>query len=317
MRTPCAGKRRFGSLLLLFSLVIQAADAGLRMNGFEIGDDALIPVSEIHAGGPDRDGIPAIDSPRFLPVSRAGEMEPDAPVLGLEMEGIAKAYPIAIMNWHEIVNDRFRDRPVVITYCPLCGSGVAYTASVSGLELSFGVSGLLYNSDVLLYDRQTGSLWSQMLSQAVSGPMRGTRLQMLPLRHTTWAGWLRQHPESLVLSRETGFSRDYDRDPYQGYMDEKGVWFPVAKKDPRYHPKERVIGLALGGRFKAYPLSELSRTQGRFQDRVAGRLVTVEFDRESGSARIRDAQGREIPTINAFWFAWYAFHPDTGVFQAP
>jgi hypothetical protein len=288
-----------------------------RLNGFDLGDDALIPVADIHSGGPGRDGIPSIDKPRFVAATSTGEVRPDDPILGLEMAGVAKAYPIAVMNWHEIVNDRFDSRPVVVTYCPLCGSGVAYTARVSGMELTFGVSGLLYNSDVLLYDRQTDSLWSQMLSKAISGPMKGTRLTMLPLTHTTWSHWLEGHPDSLLLSRKSGFKRNYDKDPYAGYEDEKGVWFPVQKKDPRFHPKERVVGLELDGRFKAYPLSELSQTKGEVNDRFAGQVLSVEFDPGSQSASIRRADGKVIPTINSFWFAWYAFHPETEVYRAP
>ena len=296
-------------------LVVLVVNAGTK-NGFEIAVDDLIAAEDIHAGGPPRDGIPALDKPRFLERDEATVMKPDDQVLGLSHNGVAKAYPISILNWHEIVNDRLEQEPVVITYCPLCGSGIAYSARVSGMEASFGVSGLLYNSDVLLYDRQTESLWSQMMSQAVSGPLRGTRLQMLPLIHTTWSDWLAEHPDTLVLSRDTGFDRDYERDPYSGYEDSEGVWFPVKRKDPRYHPKERVLGLELNGQFKAYPIAELSKHQGPLRDRFAGRDLAIEFRPESGSARVLDADGKQIPAVNSFWFAWYAFHPDTEVFRA-
>ncbi len=309
--------RCHGFTLGLLSMLMATTVPAEQMNGFAIGDDALIPVADIHSGGPGRDGIPSIDKPRFVPAASAGKVRPDESVLGLEMAGVAKAYPIAVMNWHEIVNDRFDGRPVVVTYCPLCGSGVAFAARVSGMELTFGVSGLLYNSDVLLYDRQTESLWSQMLSKAISGPLKGTRLSMLSLTHTTWSHWLGKHPNSLILSRETGFKRNYDRDPYDGYVDEKGTWFPVAKKDPRFHPKERVIGLELDGRFKAYPMSELTRTKGKTSDQFVGQTLSVEFDPASQSAQIKGADGEVMPVINSFWFAWYAFHPETEVYRAP
>jgi len=118
---------------------------------------------------------------------------------------------------------------------------------VNGERLDFGVSGLLYNSDVLLYDRKTESLWSQLLNQAISGPLKGEKLQMLPLKHTTWGEWQKQHSDTKVLSRDTGYGVDYSRDPYQGYASQPGLYFPVAKRDMRYPPKARVVGIELDG----------------------------------------------------------------------
>ena len=302
---------------LVFLSFLESVSAS-SLNGFNISEDALVPVEEIHSGGPPRDGIPSIDAPRFIAATAADDIRPQDRVLGLRRGNLAKAYPIAILNWHEIVNDRFEQEPVVVTYCPLCGSGVAYTALLDGQEVNFGVSGLLYNSDVLLYDRQTESLWSQILATAISGPMKGTRLDMLPLKHTTWAEWRSEHPDTLVLSRETGFSRDYGRDPYAGYQNSKGIWFPVAAKDPRYHPKERVVGLELEGRFKAYPLAELSKTgEEIIKDRFNGRDLRIRYRSNGQSATVTGSDGAEIPAITSFWFAWYAFHPETEVYQAP
>ncbi|MCW8890900.1 MAG: DUF3179 domain-containing protein [Sedimenticola sp.] len=275
---------------------------------------ALIPLDEIHSGGPPKDGIPSIDKPVFLKAEKSRQLAGDR-VLGLMWNGVAKAFPIDIMNWHEIVNDRFDDDPVVITYCPLCGSGVAFHAKVSGETLEFGVSGLLYNSDVLLYDRKTESLWSQLLSRAVTGEMSGTRLKILPLMVTTWEEWRQLYPDTVVLSRETGHYRDYDRDPYAGYENSKGIYFPVSKKDPRYHPKEQVIGLEINGQFKAYPVAELSLKGGKFQDEFAGKKLTIDYNPLSQSARFFDKHGGEIAVIRTFWFAWYAFHPETAVFK--
>lgn len=147
---------------------------------------------------------------------------------------------------------------------------MAFEAELNGRAATFGVSGLLYNSDVLLYDLESESLWSQILGRAVAGPMAGTRLKVLPLVETTLGEWLKENPSSLLLSRDTGFRRDYDRDPYAGYQDDTGVWFPVAHKDPRFHPKERVLGVTLGDHARAYPFSELSLVQGDLVDRIAG-----------------------------------------------
>ncbi len=157
-------------------------------NGFNLSG-AFIPEEDIHPGGLPRDGIPAIDEPYFIDALAAEFLKPSDRVLGIVRNGIAHAYPVAILNWHEVVNDNFSKEKIVVTYCPLCGTGIAYQASVGGEALTFGVSGLLYNSDMLLYDRQTQSLWSQMLMQAISGPRKGKRLQIIPLEHTSWADW--------------------------------------------------------------------------------------------------------------------------------
>ncbi|MCW8907277.1 MAG: DUF3179 domain-containing protein [Sedimenticola sp.] len=304
---------RYLPVLMLWLPLISAA---VTVGDFTLDPTrTLVPVDEIHSGGPPRDGIPSIDRPRFLEVDEKGIPEAGDPVLGLVRDGEAKAYPIAIMNWHEIVNDRIAGEPVVITYCPLCGSGVAFSARVEGNTLEFGVSGLLYNSDVLLYDRKTESLWSQLLARAISGQMRGSELKVLPMMVTSWEEWQRLYPDTRVLSRETGYQRDYDRDPYAGYQDSEGVYFPVSRRDPRFHPKELVYGLEIAGQFKAYPVSRLSMAGPGAADRFAGEHLDLRFNPSTGSLRILDRQGNELPVIRSFWFAWYAFHPETEVYH--
>jgi hypothetical protein len=307
---------RAAGLCLLLLLVAFAAAHGRETNGFDLSG-SLIPSDEIHLGGPSRDGIPAIDRPRFVSARDADFLDTNHQVLGLARGGEAKAYPIAIMNWHEIVNDRLGGERVAITYCPLCGTGVAFVSRARGRDLRFGVSGLLYNSDVLLYDRETESLWSQIRRQAVTGPMKGEKLVALPLTHTTWRAWRQEHPDTWVLSTDTGFRRDYERDPYAGYASESGLFFPVRAESRRYHPKERVLGLEIDGRFKAYPFAELSRLDGgEVRERFVGREIRICFDRDSESAQAFGPEGEQIPAITGFWFAWYAFHPETEVFTA-
>ncbi len=284
-------------------------------NGFDLRGGVLA-VTEIEYGGPPRDGIPALDEPDFVRASSVNYLEPDDRVLGMELNGIVKAYPIRIMDWHEIANDDFNGQPVVVTYCPLCGTGMAFSAEIGGSRKTFGVSGLLYNSDVLLYDRQTESLWSQLLGKAVTGPLKGTELKLLRLRHTTWRAWKREHPNSQVLSIRTGYRRDYLGTAYRGYGESSSVMFPVSHRDRRYHPKEQVIGIELDGEFKAYPFVELARTSGVIHDTVNGRTIKVVFDAENASAVAFDDAGKELPSVTGFWFAWVAFHPDTEVFQA-
>lgn len=285
-------------------------------NGFDLGA-SLVPVGEIEPGGPPRDGIPAIDHPHFVSAAQADFLADDDRVLGIDRNGIRKAYAVRILNYHEIVNDRYGHDAVLVSYCPLCGTGMAFLAPVDGPARSFGVSGLLYNSDVLLYDRETDSLWSQLMKQAISGPLRGQRLQQIAMAHTSWRDWRSRHPDTLVLSTDTGSRRDYTRSPYAGYEDSPELYFPVRHTDTRYHPKEPVIGLSVGDVHKAYPFSELSRTQGLVQDRVAGREVQVYYDRHNRTGRVLAADGSELPSTISYWFAWLAFHPDSGVYTAP
>lgn len=181
----------------------------------------------------------------------------------------------------------------------------------------FGVSGLLYNSDMLLYDRRTASLWSQILAEAVSGPRTGEKLLVVPALHTNWSGWRREHPHTRVLSRDTGHLRDYGADPYRGYERSPAIFFSVEHADSSERdPKQRVLGLVAGGAAKAYPLAELAATGAdRIADTVGASEIVIRYDKEANAAWAESATGRRLPTIMAFWFAWYAFHPDTQVYQ--
>jgi len=301
--------------LALAAALWLAPVAAREMNGFDL-TESLIPAEEIRFGGPEKDGIPAIDKPDFLSAGFAAFLRNDDEVLGLVRGETARAYPIRILNWHEVVNDRIDGAPVVVTFCPLCGTGVAFDARVGGRELNFGVSGLLYNSDVLLYDRQTNSLWSQLLAQAVSGPLKGSRLTMLPLTQTRWADWRGMHPATRVLSTNTGTVRPYMRNPYAGYEQSQDLMFPVAFRAAGFHPKERVLGIMLGGEAKAYPFVELGKTGGTVADRISGVPLTIRFDKAARRATAHDDQGRQLPAVVGYWFAWYAFNPSSAVFRA-
>lgn len=299
-------------LVLVFFIVSLHSTLAQSKKGFDLRN-ASIPVDEIKDGGPPKDGIPSIDQPQF---TKAAAQDLDSRVLGVVVNGIAKAYPIAIMNYHEIVNDRFGEQPVVVTYCPLCGSGIAFDAEVDGEKRTFGVSGLLYNSDVLLYDRQTNSLWSQLMMEAIGGPMVGEKLTMVPTINTSLKEWMNKYPNTLLLSEETGYQRDYTLNPYPGYDSSTQLYFDVEERDDRFHPKEMVIGLEIDGQFKAYPLSELKKMQQtKIKVQFQKKDLTITYNPDSQSAEISDADGNVLPTLSTFWFAWYAFHPDTEVFQ--
>jgi hypothetical protein len=295
-------------------LTNQLALASTTKNGFDL-TNTLVAKDKILLGGPQRDGIPAIDKPIFISGKQATFLKPDDRILGLINNKQAKAYPIAILNYHEIVNDKVGGDEIAVTYCPLCGSGIAYRSEVEGRNLIFGVSGLLYNSALLLYDRQTESLWSQILGKAISGPMKGTKLETVQLTYTTWRDWLQRYPDTLALSIRTGFQRDYSKEPYAGYEQSGKLWFPVNFRAMGYHPKERIIGIEINGKFKAYPFAELSKTSGEIKDSVNGKKLLIRFDSQDRTGSVFDEAGNELQSVTTFWFAWYAFHNDTYIYR--
>ena len=276
-----------------------------------------VPLDQLIDGGPGKDGIPAILRPHFVSAQEATFLRDKDRVLGLQAGTEAKAYPVKILNWHEIANDVIGGKAVVVTYCPLCGTGMAFEAEAQGRRHTFGVSGLLYQSDLLMYDHQTESLWSQVGMHAVAGPLTGKKLSPIVLEHTTWGEWRTTHPSTVVLSTRTGSVRDYDRNPYAGYDESSELFFDTTHVDSRYHPKEWVLGIEIDGAAKAYPFVELKKMPSPVADQVNGRRITVRFNAQSRSASVIDEQGKPIPTVMAFWFAWYAFHPGTQVFTPP
>ena len=199
-------------LVILVYFINVSLLPAMTMNGFDL-DQPLVAEDQIQRGGPPRDGIPSIDAPNFIDAADADFLKADDRVLGLVINKEARAYPLSILNWHEIVNDKFAGQAVIISFCPLCGTGMAFEPEPPVSE--FGVSGLLYNSDVLLYDRETGSLWSQIMAKAINGPLKGKILKQIPLTHTSWQDWKTKHPDSRVLSKDTGYKRVYSKSPYE------------------------------------------------------------------------------------------------------
>lgn len=312
--------RKAGSLSALFagpliaSLVAAGAAAEPFLNGFDLAD-ATVPASEIHSGGPPRDGIPALDHPEagVADGTEATAWADDVMVLGLSWNGEARAYPVPILDHHELVNDTLGGRPVLISWCPLCGTGMVFDRRVAGAERHFGVSGLLYQSDVLMYDRETQSLWSQIFSRAISGASRGSELVLLRSRMESWGAWRLRHPGTTILSRRTGHSRDYGRSPYAGYATSSRLMFP-APSDDRYHPKMPTVGLRIPGVLaRGYPAAELIRAGGFAEEELDGEKVRIRYD---DIAQVFDVEAPErFEVIEGFWFAWAAFHPEASVFR--
>ena len=249
------------------------------------GDVELpVPRSELDRGAPE-DAIPAITGPAFGAdwSEFAVELAPDERVIGVERGGEARAYPLAILNWHEVVNDTF-DGPLLVTYCPLCGSGLTAERRVDDEETTFGVSGLLWNSDLVMYDRATDSLWSQIMATAIRGPKTGSTLSLVPSTLTKWSAWRETHPDTRVLlpppaSGAIGEAkpRDYARDPYAGYDESRRIGIGGEEFEGQLHPKTEVIGIAHDGVARAYPFDAVT-SDGVINDRVGDLPVVVTTD---------------------------------------
>lgn len=216
-----------------------------------------VPLDQLVQGGPPPDGIPSIDNPKFVSASNASSWLNDDydSVIGIKLNGDVRAYPLKILVWHEIVNDVVGGIPIAITYCPLCYSTAAFIRQINGTTVQFGTSGKLYNSNLVMYDRLTKSLWSEIWGQAIAGNLTGYKLQRVPIDVTTWGQWKQLNPNTRVLSRQTGFNRDYSDDPYGNYYFTSGLYFPVSHLDQRLPQKTVVLGLTLGEVSKAYVLN--------------------------------------------------------------
>lgn len=227
-----------------------------------------VEFSDVFSGGPPPDGIPPLDDPRFESITHAREWLQDrSPVIALDIDGEARAYPLAILTWHEIANDTLAGVPVAVTFCPLCNAGLVFDRRVDGDAIRLGVSGLLRNSDMIMWDDRTQSWWQQFTGEAIVGELTGTQLNILPSSMTSFEAFAERFPEGEVLSRETGFSRQYGMNPYTGY-DSSDPFLFFGRSDPRLPAMERVLGARIGSDAKAYPFSELSRV-GVVNDRLA------------------------------------------------
>jgi len=274
--------------------------AGSGQKPFDVTRHVIAP-DQIQSGGPPKNGIPALDHPVFTSVSEADHaLRTEDMVLGVEIMGVAKAYAVRILNWHEVVNDDVGEQPILISWFPLCGSGVVYDPRTDGHRYTFGVSGLLYQQNLLLFGRETESLWSQLRGRAVTGPLAGTSLRLLPVNMTTWRSWKEEHPQTLVLSFQTGYKRDYSTDPYRDW------------------PLDRRLALVIsdGGQTKIYPYSELKKAGPSLQDEIGGHSFTIRFDTKQQFATVLATTQDVPPHFVAFLGNVRAFFPSAVIFKA-
>jgi Protein of unknown function (DUF3179) len=267
-------------------------------------DKHSVALYDFRSGGPGKDGIPAIDHPKFASIGEADRfLAPREPVAVLDVGGDVHAYPLQILVWHEIVNDEIDGEPVAVTYCPLCNSTVAFSREVDGRTLDFGTTGMLRNSDLVMYDRQTESWWQQLTADAVVGELTGAELAVLPSEILPWSEFRRLHPDGDVLSRDTGFDRPYGENPYRGYDDPNSRPFLYyGRTNDALPPKERVAAITTaGGGAVVYPFERLAR-EAPINDEVDRRPIVVMFDRAVTSPLDASSipAGREVGTAAVF-----------------
>jgi hypothetical protein len=262
-----------------------------------------IELSELKSGGPPKDGIPAIDRPKFVsPAEAAAWLSPNEPVLVVEHAGQARAYPLQILIWHELVNDQIDDLPILVSYCPLCNSAIVYDRRIDGNVYDFGVSGLLRHSDMVMYDRQTDSLWQQIGGEAIVGTMTGKKLEMVKSQTVSFETFARAFPAGKILSRETGHQRPYGQNPYAGYEFGNRLMMPVHPgRSLPMPPLERIVAVEFEGTSKAYPF-QLLRRRGIVEDKIKSRRFVIFFQNGTITAldHRRIASSRDVGAVGVF-----------------
>ena len=334
------------------------------LEGYE--ETSRIEPFEIEWGGVAPDGIPPLENPPNIPAEEAEYLERHERVFGVSINGEHRAYPLRIMNPHEMANDILGGEPISLAYCTLCGAGIAYSGKFNDIETTFGTSGFLYRSNKIMYDRETFSLWNQELGQPVIGELAdsGIQLDFFPTLLTTWGEWKDVHSDTTVLSLETGvyqpgryFPEDNPNATYYEYFHTPGTMFPVWIRDDRLEAKDVVLGVNVGDAQKAYPVhvlqvervvndtlgetnvvilaSEISQAAIAYE-RGDNEFARLQDDTSTGiPMKVVDQNGHEwnvteealvnavdssqtlarIPTHSSFWFGWFAFYPETGLYE--
>jgi hypothetical protein len=270
-----------------------------------------IELDEILDGGPGKDGIPSVDNPKFISIEQAKEVE-SSEVFGvsLTVNGESKFYPYSILNWHEIVNDEIGGRDVLVTFCPLCGSAIVFNPKIDGETREFGVSGKLWQSNLLMYDRVNESLWSQSIGEAVVGNDTGTKLEVIDSDLITFEQFAKNNPNGKVLSRDTGFTRFYNNSPYGGYENSEGLIFPIKFQNSALFEKEIMFVFNYKDNTVALKRSDLSESKNSIK--LNGEIIY--FSINDGIISVENSNGNNIPGYHEMWFSFATQHPENGIY---
>jgi len=287
-------------------------DTNILAETFGYGQDEVdVSLEAIYQGCPARDCIPSVDDPVFTAVDSVDYLTNRDLLLSVIYRGVVRAYPTRFLDRHEIVNDVFDGVPVAVTYCPLCGSGLAFMRTLDGQAVEFGVSGLLHNNDLIMYDRASGSLWQQITGTALAGPKRGQILEALPITMSEWGEWKKAYPGGSVLAPPAP-GVQYTRKTYGDYEESDRLLFPVKLQDARLHRKRVIYGVQVGNQAVAVDAEWLAE-QGSWSHKLDDGLLLLEVSEDGGALASLD--GAPIAAHRMFWFAWYSFNPQTALIK--
>ena len=278
-----------------------------------------VPLEEILSGGPPKDGIPPIDNPKFVSLEEANAfLKDEEPGIAFSQGNTHRFYPYQILVWHEIVNDTIEGKRVLVTYCPLCLTGFVLDPVVQGERVEFGTSGKLWKSNLVMYDRKTDSLWSQVLAEAIVGEMTGTKLTILPSDQMRYGNWKKKFSQGEVLSQDTGTFRRYGQNPYGDYFSATGLALSLANPTDTRLPNDAfVFGIVVNEMAKAYS-TEAVKAQGIVEDVFEGTTFILRHDPELDVIRmfrLKDDKEERVNPISGFWFSWAIAHPDTELYK--
>ncbi len=264
--------------------------------------DWLVPQEQILSGGPGKDGIPSIDKPKFEKATSIDYMSDDDLILGIKVGNMIKGYTHAVLDWHEIVNDEVNNLAVSLTYCPLTGTGIGWNRQLGNNKTSFGVSGLLFNSNLMPYDRDSDSYWSQMRLDCIGGDRIGQKIETIPFIETSWQTWKTLFPNSDVITLNTGYNRNYNRYPYGNYKQDNGLIFPADGLAGDFHLKERVLGVISNNKAKVYAFKYFAgEAYSVLQDEFGGTKLVIVGSEEKNVlvAYYRSTNGEERNFLQA------------------
>lgn len=281
-----------------------------------------IPLDEILSGGPPKDGIPSIDHPFFVPVAEVPTwLDDTGEGISLVLDDVERFYPFQVLVQHEIANDEINGKKVLVTYCPLCKTGVVFDPTVSGKQVEFGVSGKLWNSNLLMYDRsgqENESLWSQISGEGVVGPATGQKLPIILSDIVTLEDFARAHPDGAVIVGENGREGRYTSIPYGGDLNDIDPIFPVNHQDDRLDENAFVLGVEIDDDVKAYHVDAIEAA-GEVHDTLGDTTIIARFNENEGAVRVykvtESGEEERIQVIPSFWFSWVAVHPETELYK--
>lgn len=275
-----------------------------------------VPLDSIFDGGVGKNDIPAIDFPEFVTVTQARSFlsEPDFGIF-IDLNGAQKFYPYNILNWHEVVNDNIGGKPLAVTFCPLCGSAIVYERVIQSDTLLFGVSGKLYESNLLMFDNKNESLWSQAMGEAVAGDYTGQKLVLVNSAVISFEEVADNFPETKVLSTQTGFERNYNVYPYSDYNASDDLYFPVSKRDPRFKNKDMMYVVETGNSSVAFPWRELLAAKKATQPSKDGTIEVTVTDFFPSS--VKKETGEKLNGYFSYWFSWYSVKGEKGIVWKP